>query len=1343
MKKINKIIIIFFIFTFLAIYGGWRFIHSQDFSQRASKKISEVLTKKAGAKLSFSEMDFTFLPPSTMFKKVRITKNDPALADIDLSFEEVGVFFTYSSFFSSDLEVDDLKIKNGLIKIKTNDEKSPEIKWDELNLMAIFGDYSKILKQNPIQLEKIQMENIDLQVDRSSGQVATLTIVPHKNDLKLKLEMNKVHLDLNKPEIPIQELDIVSGEAKFSIARWNFDNLLIKKQAESLSTNVEFFNRGKKLEFDGSTNFILDVNKLLGYFSTLPNEVKSIAGFSEGRVKYDGLVSEPDLSLTGTIKSFTSDYAQLEHITIGARKKKDQILLTNFKAYNGNESYELLRPYPLFDLNKKELLKGRASFALKDAFTNTFLYSIKDTLSTLKGYVSGDVDVVWNGDTIDFNLKDRAVIKKFRLLSSDEKSSILENAGFGLQDSTITLDKNSNLAVNLKMTMANSLLNANGSIKSNGIHISIQNSKIDMNAFGPISGVALTGVGPINAEISGPYDDVKFKFDVDWKDFSVVDLNFGRVQSNFNFSLKNLSINIDKLTGKYGQNTNYTAIGNLRFGDKSKMDLKLDFSDTNFSDAQKMYNLVFKDLKLPVIPQFNFSASYQLSGGFDLESLKINGVVKGSELKVAGEEAEKIAFKFSLLNNLLSFKDIKINKSRGEVNANYSINLANTYSELDGSLAGLRLRDFNIYRKLNLEYDGDFAVDFDGNGTSRDFSSRFKVKVNNPFIGNIPASPSSALIYLNSNDIVVNANLLSGKIKIDSNINLKNNQAALKASVETTDLREMLGIVASHNINNKLIVGKIKATLNTQFNMATLAVKKFSMEIAQLYLRKNEIDLKVDPVHNSALIEEGIVKSWDLRFKDGNDYFISKAYNNSEGGIVYDQNFVIKANLLEFLTSKVEKAGGEIRGSGQLVVDKKISISKFELKGVKNSIKIQGLQGAISDLDFNLTKKGENFELSYLSAKYGEGEIGAKGSFFFDDFYPRINLEYKVEKSNVPLFKRSNILISSTGSITGTDLPYKLVGKVSVLHGEFLDDPSEFSKENQIKLDALKKYLPEKNIGDARGYLTLNLTFDSVNPVAIKNNMAEVYVKGSGIITGDTLSPEINARIEAVAPQSKFKFKGHDFSLNQGYVEIKDRGKNRTSDLKFVGLSKINDYDVKLDIFGTLDKTNINLSSEPALAQEDLVSLLTLGVTSDISKNLEASERKSVTTLGIGALLFEQLKINEDLNSTLGLKLSVLPEFKEDESSLIQGKSAVSEGSSSKLKSSTKIKINKQITNAIDVSVSSTVGGSIEQTQEMNINYNINKKFSLEGVYEVKPAEDENTNNSNSIGADLKYRWSF
>jgi translocation and assembly module TamB len=53
------------------------------------------------------------------------------------------------------------------------------------------------------------------------------------------------------------------------------------------------------------------------------------------------------------------------------------------------------------------------------------------------------------------------------------------------------------------------------------------------------------------------------------------------------------------------------------------------------------------------------------------------------------------------------------------------------------------------------------------------------------------------------------------------------------------------------------------------------------------------------------------------------------------------------------------------------------------------------------------------------------------------------------------------------------------------------------------------------------------------------------------------------------------------------------------------------------------------------------------------------------------------------------------------------------------------------------------VGGSLEQKQEMNINLNLNKNFSLEGVYEVKPSEDENTNTPNSVGADLKWRKSF
>jgi len=88
--------------------------------------------------------------------------------------------------------------------------------------------------------------------------------------------------------------------------------------------------------------------------------------------------------------------------------------------------------------------------------------------------------------------------------------------------------------------------------------------------------------------------------------------------------------------------------------------------------------------------------------------------------------------------------------------------------------------------------------------------------------------------------------------------------------------------------------------LSSQLKLSPFEVRKFALEINQFNLKKNEIDLKVDPAHNSVSIDQGEVKSWDLRFRDGADYFISKAYNGLGGKIVYDQNFSVKPVSLSF-----------------------------------------------------------------------------------------------------------------------------------------------------------------------------------------------------------------------------------------------------------------------------------------------------------------------------------------------------------------------------------------------------------------------------------------------------------
>lgn len=1330
--------------TCLTLYGGWRFIHSEKFSTEASLKVSKILTEKAGARLSFTGVDFSLFPLSTTFKNIKISKSDPTLLDVGIVAEELEVAFTYSSFIASELEIDEFSLRNGTVNLTTYKKDDSDIVLRNLKTKEIFIKYTEMLTNIPVRLNILTLENIQLIVDKTTMDVNRLTFSPQRLRARLKADVANLKVAHDNKDLPPIEINKIQLLASMEKDEWRVEDLKVVQNQNEATIRGVAFNESGTLRLNSNGTLKVNAESILSTLKMLPEDIRSIQGDAEGKFETTGMIDDPDATVTFTAKNVITEWIELEVVAGVVSKKKNLIVANKLNATRGVESYSLRKPQAFYDLKVEKFTNFNFSLRLQNAYTDTFLLSAKDSLGTLKGSLTGDIEASLFEDRAVFTIKDKVHIKNFRLTTSNGKKDILKNPGFSLENSAITINHDFSVNVDIKASMPNSHVSAKGKISEKGIDIVTTDSKIDMKSLGPISGIAIEGAGPATVKVSGPLNNVVFNFNVDWNNFSVVDLNFGKVKADFSLGLEELVLDIRSLEGAYHK-SNYTAAGTLGFdGPREGLDVKIDFKNTNFSDARKMLHLVFKNIKLPVDPEFNFSSSYTIKGGYDLANLKVEGQINGTELKVAGEEAEKIAMKLSLSNNLLTLKQIKINKSRGELNANVNINLANNFIELNGGTQGLRLRDFNFYRDLSLEYDGDLFLDFDGNGTTDDFSSRFKTRVTNAFIGNMPASSSNAIFYINSNDIVTNGSLLGGKIKVDSLMSFKTGIAAIKSSIDTNDLREFLGIFSSHNMTDKGITGKIKAQLNMQVSTGSLGVRKFFLNIDQFNLERGDIKFAVDPRFNKIEVDDGVVKKWDLRLRDGNEFLLSRGRNISNGVIALEHRFALKASLLEIVTDQVERATGIIKGTDLVVLDKKISVKDFNLYGDNHSLKIKGLPGFITNFNYAVVKKGEAYEVTRLSGNYGEGEFKASGKILFDDLYPNINLNYQVERSLVPLFKRSNVLISSTGTLTGTDLPYKLNGKVIFLHGEILDDPADLMKEDKVSIDEYKKYLPEKDFLGNKGVITLNLSFEIANPIVIKNNMAEVYIRGNGLVTGDVRSPELNTRLETLPNISKFKFKGHDFALNQGYVEIRDRGKNRVSDLKFTGVAKISDYDMKLDLSGSISKVNIDLSSEPALSKEDLLSLLTLGVTSDMSKNLEASERRFVTTVGIGTLLVDQLKINEDLNATLGVKLSVQPEFKEDETTLISGKSAISEGGTSRLKSATKIKINKQINNRVDVSLSSTIGGSLEQKQEMNINLKINKNFSLEGVYEVKPTEEENTSTTpNSLGADLKWRKSF
>lgn len=1331
--------------TVLVLFGGWRFVHSEKFSREISQKVSKILTEKFGATLSFTGVDFSLFPLSTTFKNVEMKKYDPAILDIEIVVAELEVAFTYSSFISSALEIDEVSIRKGKIQLKTFDGSDDEIILKDLKTKDIFLKYKKIKSLIPVKFNAIALEDIKLNVDNVTASVKKLNISPI--DLKIEISANVFDLSVEKKDQPDKAVFYVSEieiSSVLKIDEWRIEKLRIKKGSEELNLRGVAFNEKSHLNFNSSGRISGSIESAIKYKEEISEEFKEMKGKIELGFETSGPIDNPEGKIEIRGENVETPWVKLQKLEATILKKKNILYLQKIEARNNEEFYFLKKANTFYDLNEKKFTNFIFDLHLQNAKTNTFLYSIRESLGNLKGSFSGDILIKLFEDKATFGIKEILNVKKFRLTSKDEKNNILINEGFDLKESTVTVNKDSSVELNLEMLMKNSKIKASGKISSKGIDIKTEESSLDMKTMGPIAGLEINGHGPTDFRVVGPLDDVKMIFDVSWNNFSMLDINLNKVQSHFSLGLKDLDIKIDKMEGSYNKSS-FSAEGKVGVGEKEHgLDLKVNFKNTQFADARQMLGLVFRKIKFPLAdPDFNFDGSSILSGGFDPQTLKIKGELRGSDFKMGVEDAEKIGMKFNLEKNILNFNQITLSKSRGEVKASASIDFSNKSVGLSGMAQNFRLRDSNFYRNTKLEYDGDLAISFDGSGTTDEFSARLKTKLTHAFIGNTPVASSNAVVYLNPDNVVTNANLLEGKINIDSLINFKTNIAAIKMNIDTDDLREFFGVFSSHNVENKEISGKIKAQMVTQINMGALGVRKFFLKLDDFKIKKGDIDFKINPEYSNVEVDEGVVKKWDLRMNDGNAFFYSKGKNIANGVIGVEQKISLKASLLEMLSGAIEKANGLIKGSAQIILDKKIKIKEFTLFGDDLSLKIKNLTGFITNFDYTIAKNGEIYEVKRMSGEYGEGFFEINGNVLFDDSYPELKLTYKVDRSIVPLFKRSSLLINSTGSLTGSSLPYKLNGKVAIGHGEFLDDPLRFMQDSKISLDEYRQYLPGKNFLNNKNLLDLNISFDTINPVLIKNNMAEVYMRGSGQMTGDIFSPEFSARFETVPSTSKFKFKGHDFALSQGYVEIRDHDKNRFSDLKFTGVSRIGEFDMKLDLSGSISKVNIDLSSEPALSKEDLLSLLTLGVTSDMSKNLEASERRFVTTVGIGTLLVDQLKINEDLNSSFGVKLSVQPEFREDETTLIQGKAAVSDSNVSRLKSATRIKINKQINNRVDVSLSSTVGGSLEQKQEMNINYNINKAFSLEGIYEVKPTEEEDLNTPNSLGVDLKWRKSF
>jgi translocation and assembly module TamB len=111
----------------------------------------------------------------------------------------------------------------------------------------------------------------------------------------------------------------------------------------------------------------------------------------------------------------------------------------------------------------------------------------------------------------------------------------------------------------------------------------------------------------------------------------------------------------------------------------------------------------------------------------------------------------------------------------------------------------------------------------------------------------------------------------------------------------------------------------------------------------------------------------------------------------------------------------------------------------------------------------------------------------------------------------------------------------------------------------------------------------------------IDNDLAHGGVKGELTLTGSLAAPGLVGSL-AMTPGGRAMYRGNEFTLTHAVLDFADRHRFApTFDVH--GETVVRDYQVFLHAYGTLDQTEIQLTSSPALTREDIATLLSLGIT--------------------------------------------------------------------------------------------------------------------------------------------------
>jgi len=1217
------------------------FIQTESFGNLVTKIINDLTRKNQNVFVSIKKIEFSIYPLGLEFKKVEVRRRTLDL-DIVAELGAAGIYLNLLEIEDQRISFGELKLRDGYLKInfQKSDEPIKEVSED------IIEEVFKYPEALPLSIDTINLENVMLDLNDDSFEVKRLKVFKENNKIRTRIHLSNLYFN----NLILMPLDEVISEIDISRKNINIHRMKFVSEINELTLSGKIENYRKLMdstvEVTGTTNI---------YLKTIASKYfQSFLKFKDGVLKssFDLKIKSKEFSGKSNVSLIhvRSNILDAEKIELKLSLERDKIYLSEFNLSNKLDALKIKNSFQIYNIKTKKLFADAISFKFENYDIKNGLKFLGDSLNLIEGRISGNGNIEYRNHDFLLNLQNGFIVNNFRLSNSNGDFEILKIKNAVLNQARFVFKDELEIHANIKLPQSDFIVS--GTLNKKKSNLKVEKGFLDFSDLGNLAQLGLAGHGYFNFQVTSAVSSPTLSIQGDFDEFELLKYQLGKSKIDVDINLADSKVKINDVDSRFGL-TPISGSGIVNYKTKD-IYIGLNSKNSKSNDLRKILSPIFNKIKFfPNDFSYDADLDVYIFGKYTLEDLRIKADANFKNVLFLGEKLDKGSFSFEMKEKQLSFSNLSFSKGVAAIDGFFKYNLQNDIIDLRIVWDNFWLSKFNFIKEYGLNIDGLSVGKIIGKGQVKDYLITIDGILTSAKSSSFFLKDSNFSIRMTPKKMQGHLDLFGGQADINFNHPLnKSDRSRVDLKVNIPNLAPVFSILSPKVLSEENPSGRLKFDSFLEKG-GKFSEFSFLLNINELMLDAEKFKFNFISDKPVVRITNGHVDFWRFNFQN-DDISISSIATGFLGNNFKTINHVnFNAKILDLFSSRVLSGEGKI--NNKIIVESNVDNFDFYASSSSDGLNLSLDKSPLpfNDVKYFIEFINNKLLIKKLIAKLDSGNFQVLGDILFNKNHPDINLKYVLDKAEIPLLDKSSVIVSGEGIVLGTEPPYVVSGDLDISKFNIMNELVDFQKKSVTQI----KYLPRTEETALEKNLKLNLRTKFSNPIRISNSMMDFNLSGELSLTGNPRRPLAEGRLFSAANISRVFFKNNEYLINNADFNFSSKKDISNPDFDIQATTVISNTKIIGKVYGDLERFNFDLTSDPPMPRNSILSLIAFGYTDELQNSLTQDEQQNLTQMGVGSFVFDRFKISDILKKQFGLQVNLGTVFEQSQTqSMLSGR---------------------------------------------------------------------------------------